>query len=441
MDHINLFTKISNSSLFHSLHTFANATLINGRYSQTMLQHLMERLQSLTLGEENGALIMSGIDTPGGHSGLPAPPPQVQCLTIPQDTQPGSQEILFCMLGASSSAVVCGKGADDHGNDTHTRMFEVIWSFDPAIVKYALDWIDTRLKDNSEQQTTFQDLRRAFPLPDAPNMNLFLQLSAQLLAFDAHENSPLVTANNDLVARLRWHEDQTRMMVHDIRTPLHTLLVSLKALLPQQLDPAGQRELLLVAYESAQLLENLIETTMDALRLDTGKLPLKYQEMAVDQLLQAVCEPFELTGDTDQPQIRWNISADLPLLWGDHALLERVLTNLLSNAIKFTPATGEITISVQLAETRQAIEFLVSDTGEGIPPEAQPHIFNRFYQANSKEGRRGVGLGLYFCRGAVEAHHGTISFTSTPGVGSTFKVTLPLKPPDQPAETKTSTPA
>ncbi len=406
-----------------------------------MLQHLMERLQSLTLGKENGALIMSGIDAPGCNSGLPAAPPQVQCLTIPQDPQTESQEVLFCMLGASSSSVVCGKGEEHHGDDTHTRMFDVIWSFDPAIVKYALDWIDILLHDNSEQQTIFQHLRQAFPLPDTPNMNLFLQLSADLLAFDAHENNTLVTANHDLVARLRWHEDQTRMMVHDIRVPLHTLLVSLKALLPQQLDPAGQRELLLVAYESAQLLENLIETTMDALRLDTGKLPIKYREVAVAQLLQTVCEPFELTGHTDQPQIHWNIGTDLPLLWGDHALLERVLTNLLSNAIKFTPATGEITVSVQLAETRQAIEFLVSDTGEGIPLEAQPHIFNRFYQAHSKEGRRGVGLGLYFCRGAVEAHHGTISFTSTPGVGSTFKVTLPLKPPDQPARTKTNPPA
>jgi signal transduction histidine kinase len=87
-----------------------------------------------------------------------------------------------------------------------------------------------------------------------------------------------------------------------------------------------------------------------------------------------------------------------------------------------------------LSDTRQAIELLVRDTGEGIPLEAQPHIFKRFYQANSQDGRRGVGLGLYFCRGAVEAHHGTISFTSTPGVGSTFKVTLPLKPPEQPDE-------
>jgi signal transduction histidine kinase len=441
MDHLKRFTKTATGSLFTSLHTFANATLINGRYNQTLLQHLMERLQSLTLGRGNGALIMSTLSTPDGNTWLPAPPPEIQWLTLPPNTATEQQEVLFCVLGVAGSAVLCGKAAEDDPEDPDARIFDLVWSFDPAIVTYALDWIGTVLKGNPEQQTTFQRMRQDFPLPDAPNSDLLLQLSTHLLAFDAHENSTLVTANNELTARLRWHEDQTRMMVHDIRAPLHTLLISLKTLLPQQLDPAGQYELLLVAYESARLLENLIETTMDSLRLDTGKLPIRYQELPVDRLIQAVCEPFELTGRSDQPQIRWNASADLPLLWGDRGLLERVLTNLLSNAIKFTPATGEIAISAHLDDTGQAIELLVRDTGEGIPLEAQPHIFKRFYQANSKDGRRGVGLGLYFCRGAVEAHHGTISFTSTPGVGSTFKVTLPLKPSEQPDETAADTSA
>ncbi|MFP4437894.1 MAG: ATP-binding protein [Chloroflexaceae bacterium] len=434
MDHLKHFTKTATSSLFTSLHTFANASLINGRYNQTLLQHLMERLQSLTLGGGNGALIMNTLGAPDGTTWLPAPPPEIRRLVLPPAIATEQQEVLFCVLGGAGSAVLCGQVAEDHPEDPDARIFDLVWSFDPAIVTYALDWIGTVLQGSPEQQATFHRIRQDFPLPDVPNSDMLLRLSAHLLAFDAHENSTLVTANNELAARLRWHEDQTRMMVHDIRAPLHTLLISLKALLPQQLDPVGQHELLLVAYESARLLENLIETTMDSLRLDTGKLPVRYQELPVDRLVQAVCEPFELTGRSDQPQIRWDVSADLPPLRGDRGLLERVLTNLLSNAIKFTPATGEIDISSRLSDTGQAIELLVRDTGEGIPLEAQPHIFKRFYQANSKDGRRGVGLGLYFCRGAVEAHHGTISFTSTPGVGSTFKVTLPLKPPEQPDE-------
>lgn len=415
--------------------------LINGRYNQTMLQHLMERLQSLTLGGENGAVIVRALSTPDGNTWLPAPPPKIRRLTLPPSIAPEQSEVLFCVLGITNSAVLCGKMAEDQPDDPDACLFDVVWSFDSAIVTYALDWIKTLLKGNPEQRSTFQHMRQNFPLPDAPDPDLLLQLSAHLLAFDAYENSTLVTANSKLAARLRWHEDQTRMMVHDIRAPLHTLLISLKALLPQQLDPASQRELLLVAYESARLLENLIETTMDALRLDTGKLPIRYQELAVDRIIQAVCEPFELTGRADQPPICWSASPDLPLLQGDRGLIERILTNLLSNAIKFTPATGEIAISAQPDDTGQAIELLIRDTGEGIPLEAQPHIFKRFYQANSKDGRRGVGLGLYFCRGAVEAHHGTISFTSTPGVGSTFKVTLPLKPPEQPDATAADTPA
>lgn len=428
MELLKYSSQASTSSLFTLLSTCANPTLIHARYPQPLLPHLLERLQTLTLDGASGAVIVSGFTLPASAPSPAEGVPPVYQLTFPLEPPP-HPEAIFCVLGTASSIVVCGQRVLAEQADPDTQMIDLCWSVDPAVVTCALDWIEPMLAHHApDQHATFQQVRRDFPpLPASPDR--LLHLSADLLGFVANQHSTLVTANRELAARLSWQEDQTRMMVHDIRAPLHALLVSLKNLLPQQLDPAGQRELLLIAYDSAHLLETLIETTMDALRLEAGKMPLKYQPLQVSTLIQAVCEPFNMAGRAEHARLCWSCPDDLPVLWGDRGLLERVLTNLLSNAIKFTPADGEIIVSARLTANAEALEMIVGDTGVGIALEAQPHIFQRFYQANSKDGRRGFGLGLYFCRVAVEAHGGQISFTSTPGVGSIFKVVLPLNPP------------
>ncbi|RMD79610.1 MAG: ATP-binding protein, partial [Chloroflexi bacterium] len=103
------------------------------------------------------------------------------------------------------------------------------------------------------------------------------------------------------------------------------------------------------------------------------------------------------------------------------------ITNLVSNAIKFTPSGGQVTVTAGLTNDGHSVEMRVSDTGQGIPPEARDRIFDRFYQANANDRRRGTGLGLYFCRLAVEAHGGSIALESEVGCGSTFIVQLPVQ--------------
>jgi two-component system sensor histidine kinase ResE len=126
-------------------------------------------------------------------------------------------------------------------------------------------------------------------------------------------------------------------------------------------------------------------------------------------------------------------AADLPPLTGDGDRLAQVLSNLVDNALKHTPDGGSITL--RAAQTDSGVLVDVADTGAGIPPEAIPCIFDRFYQADpSRQGgdRHGAGLGLAIVKEIVTAHGGTISVRSTLGEGSTFTVALPLAKPDDP---------
>jgi signal transduction histidine kinase len=101
------------------------------------------------------------------------------------------------------------------------------------------------------------------------------------------------------------------------------------------------------------------------------------------------------------------------------------MTNLLDNAVKYTPVGGTITLRIEPQEAN--ILFTVSDTGSGIPPEAQQYVFDRFARLNNAKGVRGIGLGLAFCKLAVEAHGGQIWVESEKDQGSQFKFTIPLE--------------
>lgn len=422
--------------LFSSLSAHGGTALISGYYTRATLLHLIQRLETLAFGSNAGAMIVSSTfpfrcyhhDTVVDETAL------VRRLSLALNDDVSRSDIVCCILGAACSAILCAKALDGTEGDDNVRPFEVLWSVDPAIVSFALDLLEQHLaQTDPDQHYNLQYARQDFPLHQL-TPELTLRLSADIISFDAHQHNTLTAKMRDLETRLRWHEDQTRMMVHDIRAPLHTLLISIKSLLRQQFGSSGQEELLQMAYESAQALHDLTTTATDALRLEAGRMPLNYQELNIETLVRSVCEPFELDTSDTQPHMYNFVDSELPVVWGDRGLLERVLTNLVSNAVKYTPPTGEIVVTAQLATDGQTIELTVGDTGKGIALEEQPYIFERFYQTKGSDRRRGLGIGLYFCRVAVEAHGGTISLASTPGVGSIFKVILPLAQAQQAVE-------
>jgi signal transduction histidine kinase len=144
-------------------------------------------------------------------------------------------------------------------------------------------------------------------------------------------------------------------------------------------------------------------------------------------LLDSIVEKFSLQAQKAGVGLQVEASADLPTIVADGDRLAQVFTNLVDNAIRYTPAGGRITL--QARSTQTDMEIRVSDTGSGIPADAIPHIFERFYQVDlSRPGgeRHGAGLGLAIVHEIVAAHNGKITVRSQEGLGATFSVHLPL---------------
>jgi len=120
------------------------------------------------------------------------------------------------------------------------------------------------------------------------------------------------------------------------------------------------------------------------------------------------------------------VAAGLPAVSADRDRLLQVFSNLIDNAGKFTPAGGTITVTAE--GDRRAVQFCVSDTGSGIPPELVPHLFDRFWQA-TRTDRRGIGLGLSIVKALVEAHGGHMAVESNLGRGTTFRFSVPVATP------------
>jgi signal transduction histidine kinase len=231
------------------------------------------------------------------------------------------------------------------------------------------------------------------------------------------------------LARLR--DDMTEMLVHDLRSPL-TAVVGSIALMQrtfEKRDMEGFERFRSMAQRNSDRILHTVNQLLDISRLESGQLPIECEELDVLTLLREAEARFASLVVDAQVTFTLEAAADLPAITVDPRLISRVLDNLLDNAVKYTPDGGHVRLWAR-GETDQAPQTMllgVTDTGPGIPLEAQARLFAKFEQVADVEGRRGgTGLGLAFCKLAVEAHGGRMSVQSVVGKGSTFIVTLPL---------------
>jgi len=233
----------------------------------------------------------------------------------------------------------------------------------------------------------------------------------------------------------KMRDDLTHMIVHDLRTPLGSLISAVQTLEHiGDLNP-GQKEIVAIATSGGATLLEMINGLLDVNKMESGSMELNYALLDPAELvLGAIRQVAQLAKDRKLNLVE-DIEADLPPIEADEDTLIRTLVNLLGNAIKFTPDAGTITVSVKRANDRSSLSFAVSDTGEGIPGDSIDRIFEKFGQVESRQGGRvaSTGLGLTFCKLVVEAHGGQIKVESSPGKGSSFSFTLPLRPPLAPS--------
>ncbi len=226
----------------------------------------------------------------------------------------------------------------------------------------------------------------------------------------------------------KLRDDLTHMIIHDLRTPLTSVISGLQIMETLGDMNGDQKEIMSIALGGGETLLSMINDLLDISKMESGALQLDCAMLsAADLILSAVDQVARLAQSNGLTLVQ-QIATDLPRFEGDENKLRRALVNLLGNAIKFTPSRGTVTIAAQQEADGRSLLFSVSDTGEGIPSEAFEHIFEKFGQVDSRQGgrRMSTGLGLTFCKMAVEAHNGNIRVESVTGKGSTFSFTIPM---------------
>ena len=229
-------------------------------------------------------------------------------------------------------------------------------------------------------------------------------------------------ARTDADRAIRSRDEVLAVVAHDLRNPVHTILMSVAVAELPTLPAADRAKQLAVIRRTARAMDHLIRDLLDVTQIEMGQLAIDRQPIALDALIEEAVATFSARAVERGLRLSVDIARGLPAISADRERLSQVLNNLIGNALKFTPDGGAIMVSA--SAHRDAVEVAVADTGCGIAAEELPHIFRRYWQADSG-AHRGVGLGLAIVQGIVDAHGGQIAVESTVGAGTTFRFTLP----------------
>jgi len=253
------------------------------------------------------------------------------------------------------------------------------------------------------------------------------------VANERSELGRLARTFNELLARLDVSfEQQRRFMAdasHELRTPVAIVRGESEVALSQESrSPEEYRESLAILHEEGRRLTRIVEDLFTLARADAGQYGLDPASFYLDETTAECVRAVRSLAARRGVALRHEDAGGEMPMRGDEGLVRRMLLNLLDNAIKYTPSGGEV--RVELAREGAAYIIRINDTGVGVPEEARPHIFERFYRADKARSRNGgagggAGLGLSIASWIAEAHGGRVTLERTGEGGSTFLVSLP----------------
>ncbi|MGB1251582.1 MAG: sensor histidine kinase [Candidatus Promineifilaceae bacterium] len=253
-------------------------------------------------------------------------------------------------------------------------------------------------------------------------------LGQQVSVRSADEIGELAIAFNQMGAELASAQDMRRQMTadiaHDLRTPLSIILGHAEGLIDGVLPP--DQETFAIIHDESIRLNRLIDDLRTLSLAEAGELPLVKRKVAPQLMLERAAQAHTPQAQLRHVTVTVDAPATLPHVDVDPDRIAQVLDNLVSNALRYTPKHGAINLS---ATNRQGwLQIQVRDNGKGIPADLLPHIFERFYRADKSRRRdgSGSGLGLSISKSIIEQHGGQISAESTPQVGTTFTIQLPI---------------
>ncbi|MDX2215439.1 MAG: ATP-binding protein [Oculatellaceae cyanobacterium bins.114] len=222
-------------------------------------------------------------------------------------------------------------------------------------------------------------------------------------------------------------DELTHMIVHDLRNPLSSIIVGLEMVDVVQANAVEQHRWVEIARTASYCMNGMIEDLLHLSKFEVGKLKPVLQSVDMTILLMAQVESYRAQAEMQNKHLVLQVPDSLPDVIADTNLISRVIDNLVSNALKYTEPGGLVEIGTQT--DAESLQVYVRDDGQGIPAEYCDRIFDKFVQVTDAVGaslRKGTGLGLAFCRMAIEAHGGKIWVESINHQGSTFTFTLPF---------------
>jgi heavy metal sensor kinase len=238
----------------------------------------------------------------------------------------------------------------------------------------------------------------------------------------------LSIALNHMIERLDTAFQHSRRFVtdasHELRTPLTVLKGELEDLVRKNELSSDWRDRLGSALEEVERLTNIVEGLFAISRLDAGEAAAEWVKFDLGQLVSATADQMSLLAEDKRIKLTCTGMAGI-WVQGDRSRLKQVVVNLLDNAIKYTPEGGTVSLTVSAQDGKAVLE--VVDNGIGIPPQALPRLFERFFRVDNARSREqgGAGLGLSIVKSICTAHQGKVEASSSPGQGSRFRVELP----------------
>jgi signal transduction histidine kinase len=222
------------------------------------------------------------------------------------------------------------------------------------------------------------------------------------------------------------------MIYHDLRSPLANIVSSLDVIadmLPEGKDRETVLSILKIAENSTDRIQRLVSSLLDVNKLESGQ-PVVDQK-AVDglALIQNAVEDVRPVSKSRRQSLHAGLPSELPAIWVDEDMARRVLINLMENSSKYTPTGGALEVGAYPEDGW--LHIWIKDNGPGIPPAEQERIFDKFTRLRGKGKPGGLGIGLAFCRLAVQGHGGRIWVESDAGSGATFHLTFPVATEEQ----------
>ncbi|SFP84045.1 sensor histidine kinase [Parafilimonas terrae] len=248
-----------------------------------------------------------------------------------------------------------------------------------------------------------------------------------MLSTTFNEMADVIVDNFDkITATDKFRQELIANVSHDLRTPLSIMQGYVETLMMKKnvLSENDKEKYLGIVHDSAKKLSGLVEQLFQYAKLEANLVTPEKEAFFIGELASDILMSYQLKAGEKNIHLNMQAPSNLPRVFADIALTERVFQNLLDNAFKFTPDGGNITI--QLSETNSGIKVQVADTGIGIAPEDQAYIFERYKQLGKEaSSKKGIGIGLAIVKKILELHQTTIEVMSEPGKGTAFRFVLP----------------